>query len=607
MTDASKIRNVAIIAHVDHGKTTLVDAMLRQSGTFRANELLPDRMMDNIDLERERGITIAAKNCCMTWEDLTINIVDTPGHADFGGEVERILSMVDGALLLVDAAEGPLPQTRFVLRKALEAKLSIIVVINKIDRPDQRTVQVEDEIFSLFIDCDADDHHIDCPVIYAVAREGKATASLAHALEGMTPIYEAIRDYIPAPPVDAAAPLSLLVANLDYSDYVGRLAIGRMKSGSIAVGETVLVAGAEKQTRGKVSRLYAYHGLKRVEIESASAGQIVAIAGIEELTIGDTITAPETPVIQPRIVVEEPTVVMIFGANTSPFTGRDGKFVTARQLKERLWKESLKNVSLRIDETEAPDRFNVAGRGELQLAILIEQMRREGFELEISRPKVIEKTIDGVVCEPFEELVIDVAEDFIGVVTETMAARRGVMANMTGAGSGRIRMDFSIPARGLIGIRSNFLTDTRGTGIMHSVFAGYKPRAGSIPSRTAGAMIADRPCPATPYAIVNLEPRGKLFVEPSTDVYAGMIVGEHAKENDIEVYIGRPKKLTNMRASGSDDSIQLTPAVKHTLESAMEWIRDDELIEVTPKSIRLRKRQLDPNKRKSEEKSSRDE
>jgi GTP-binding protein len=598
---AAHIRNVAIIAHVDHGKTTLVDAMLRQSGTFRKNESMQDRVMDSMDLERERGITIAAKNCTIEWEGLTINIVDTPGHADFGGEVERILSMVDGALLLVDAAEGPLPQTRFVLRKALEAGLEIVVVINKIDRQDARAMEVHDEVFSLFIDCDADDHHLEVPVIYAVSRDGTAARSLEEPQTDLTAVYEAIRDHVPGPLIDSEAPLSMIVANLDYSDYVGRLGIGRMKSGNLAVNQTVLVAAGNREYRGKVARLYGYQGLKRVELETATAGQIIAVAGLEEITIGDTITDPERPIIQPRIVVEEPTVTMVFAPNSSPFAGREGKFVTGRQLRERLWRESQKNVSIRITSGEdGPDRFVVAGRGELQLSILIEQMRREGFEMEVGRPHVIEKTIDGELCEPYEDVVMDLPDDYIGVVTSLMASRKGVMKNMHHGGSNRVRMEFRIPARGLIGIRSQFLTDTRGTGIMHSVFDGYSPHAGKIPSRVNGAIVADRPCEATGYAIANVEDRGVLFVAPGDPIYTGMVVGEHAKENDIEVYIGRPKKLTNMRASGSDDAVVLTPPIKHTLESAMEWINDNELIEVTPDSIRLRKRYLDPNLRKAD-------
>lgn len=594
------IRNVAIIAHVDHGKTTLVDALLQQAGAFGRNGPANERVMDTMDLEKERGITIAAKNCMLTWEGLTINIVDTPGHADFGGEVERILSMVDGALLLVDAAEGPLPQTRFVLRKALDYGLALVIVINKIDRPDSRIAQVEDEILNLLIDCGADDDHLSSPIVYAIARDGLATLSMADAPTDMRPIFESIRDHIPPPPVELNEPLSLIIANLDYSDYVGRLGIGRMKSGSLKQGDTVLVIGDGHENKGRVTRLYGYSGLERVELAEATAGMIIAVAGIEEMTIGDTLTDPEHPKPQPRITVEEPTVAMIFAANTSPFAGREGKYVTGRQVRERLWKESQKNVSIRVRDGDGPDRFEVLGRGELQLAIIIEQMRREGFELEVGRPRVIERTINGEIHEPFEKVVIDVAEDYIGIVTELMGRRRGMMTHMDSGGTGRVRLEFRIPARGLIGIRSQFLTDTRGTGIMHSIFDGYSLVTGRVPSRMSGAMVADRTCEATGYAIANLEPRGKLFLAPGEPAYMGMVIGEHSKENDIDVYVGRPKKLTNMRASSSDDTIVLTPPLRHTLDTAIEWIKDSEFIEVTPKSIRIRKRFLDPNMRKEE-------
>ena len=602
MAKAPNIRNVAIIAHVDHGKTTLVDALMQQSGLYGERDEVVDRAMDSMDLERERGITIAAKNCTIKWQDLTINIVDTPGHSDFGGEVERILSMVDGALVLVDAAEGPLPQTRFVLRKAIEANLELVVVINKIDRPDQRTVEVEDEILSLMIDCDATDKHLECPVLYAIAKDGKATRSLAHLPESMEPIFETIRDFIPAPKVDTDAPLSMIVANLGYSDFVGRLAIGRMKSGTLKKGDHILSVGDGVEVKGKVSHLYGYEGMKSVDIQQAEAGEIIAIAGFEETTIGDTLTSIENPLVQPRINVEEATVEMVFGANTSPLTGKDGKFVTSRQLRDRLWKEKRRNVSLRIEEGESSDKFKVAGRGELQLAILIEQLRREDYELEVSRPEVITRDVDGETCEPFENLVLDLGQEFTGAITELLGSRRGVMINMSDAGSGRVRLEFLVPSRGLIGIRSTMLTKTRGTCIPHSVFDGYKPWAGAIPTRTAAALISDRDCTSTPFAIGNLEARGTLFLPPGTETYSGMIVGESAKEKDIPVFIGRPKKQTNIRAAGSDDAVNLTPHKQHTLESAMEWINNDELIEVTPKEIRLRKRTLDPHVRKSETK-----
>jgi len=596
--DASlSVRNVAIIAHVDHGKTTLVDALLRQSGMFRDNESIPDRAMDSLELERERGITIASKNCSLIWENMLVNIVDTPGHADFGGEVERILSMVDGALVLVDAAEGPMPQTRFVVSKALEAGLKLVVIINKVDRSDQRSHEVVDEIFSLLIDCGADDEHLNSPVLFAIAREGKAARTLDEPLGDLRCVFEAIRDSIPPPPIEKDKPLSILVSNLGYSDYVGRLAIGRIKSGHITPCDDVLIVGENSSWKGRVTRLYGYRGLKTEELDSAIAGQIVQVAGLDEVFIGDTITDILNPMPQPRIKVEEPTVAMLFGVNSSPFSGLEGKFVTGRQLRERLWKESQRNVSIRVIAGDESDSFVVAGRGELQLSILIETMRREGYELEVSRPHVIEKIVDGVTLEPFEKLVMDIPEDKIGVVTELFANRRGQMTHMSGQGTGRVRIEYSIPSRGLIGIRSTFLTETRGLGLMHAVFDKYAPVTAGIAQRGVGALVSDRACTATGYAIQNLEARGTIFVAPGTEVYMGMIVGENQKGLDIDAYIGRPKKMSNMRSSGSDEAIQLTPPKIHTLESAMEWIADDELIEVTPSSIRLRKKILDPNKR----------
>jgi GTP-binding protein len=589
MVNTSNIRNIAIIAHVDHGKTTLVDALLRQSGTFRKNEAVPERVMDSMDLEKERGITIASKNCSLEWEGLTINIVDTPGHADFGGEVERIISMVDGALLIVDAAEGPLPQTRFVVKKALEADLPLVIVINKIDRKDARTKETEEEVFNLLLECGAPIDYIDSPVIYAIARDGVATLNFDTEALDMTPVYEVIRDRIPAPKVELEKPLSMIVSNLGYSDYVGRLAIGRMKSGNISINDSVLIAGENENYRGKVTRIYSYLGLKMVEIEKAYPGQIIALAGIQSVKIGDTITSIETPLIQPRINVEEPTVSMVFATNTSPFAGREGKYVTGSKLKERLTKEGKQNVSLEVNEGATPDEFIVSGRGELQLAILIETMRREGYEMQVGRPKVIEKTINNVVCEPYEHLIVDIPNEYIGVIRQILATRKGLFENMVGYGENRMRLEFHVPSRGIIGIRSDFLTITRGTGIMHSIFAGYEPVAGTISARTNGALVADRNGFATGYAISNLEPRGRLFVAPNTDVYCGMIVGEHAKENDLNVNIVKPKKLTNMRSSTSDFTLVLTPPIIHTLESAMEWIKDNEVIEVTPKSIRLRR------------------
>ncbi|MDQ7822240.1 MAG: translational GTPase TypA [Candidatus Eremiobacteraeota bacterium] len=583
------IRNVAIIAHVDHGKTTLVDALLRQSGTFLLNETVPERVMDSLDLERERGITIAAKNCCLTWEGYVINIVDTPGHADFGGEVERILSMVDGALLLVDAAEGPLPQTRFVVKKALEARLPLVLIINKIDRRDARTEEVEEELLNLLLECGAEAEYLSSPVIYTNARAGAATKTMKKEPVDMRPVFEAIRDYIPSPKVELEKPLSMIVANLGYSDYVGRLAIGRMKSGTVSVNDQVLIAGENKQYKGRVMRIYGYEGLKMVELPIARAGQIVALAGFETITIGDTATSPDDPLIQPRIHVEEPTVSVIFSANTSPFAGREGKYVTGSKLKERLFKEGCWNVSLRIEEGQSPDQFVVAGRGELQLAILIETMRREGYEMEVSKPKVIEKTIDGAVCEPFENLVVDIPEEYIGVTREFMALRRGTLVSMSGFETGMIRLEFHIPSRGLIGIRSTFLTITRGLGIMHSIFEGYRPLSGPIPARVNGALVASVGGAATGYAIAGLAQRGKLFVFPGTEVYSGMIVGEHAREHDLDVNITKQKKLTNMRSSTCDETVVLTPPLIHSLETAIEWINDNESMEITPKSIRLRR------------------
>lgn len=583
------IRNVAIIAHVDHGKTTLVDALLRQSGTFRSNETVPERVMDSMDLERERGITISAKNCCLEWENLIINIVDTPGHADFGGEVERTLSMVDGALLLVDAAEGPLPQTRFVVKKALEAKLPLVLIINKIDRKDAQTKEVEQEVLNLLLECDADISYLDSPVIYADSKAGKATLDLDAPLTDMRPVFEAIRDYIPEPKVEYDEPLSMIVANLGYSDYVGRLAIGRMKSGRINVNDSVLVAGKTGNYQGKITHIYGYQGLKMVDFPRAMAGQIVVLAGIEAITIGDTVTSIEAPLVQPRIEVEEPTVKMRFAANTSPFGGREGKYVTGNKLKERLEREARQNVSIRFEEGASPEEFIVSGRGELQLAIIIETMRREGYEMEVGRPSVIEKEINGINCEPFENLTVDIPEQYIGVVKELLSSSKGIITNMIGFGTGRMRLDFHIPSRGLIGIRSTFLTLTRGTGIMYSIFHGYEPWAGDIPSRVNGALVADRAGRATSYAIVNLEARGRLFSFPGEEIYEGMIVGEHSRENDLEVNITKQKNLTNMRAASSDQTIVLTPPLIHTLESAMEWIKENEVIEVTPKSLRIRR------------------
>jgi GTP-binding protein len=591
-------RNVAIIAHVDHGKTTLVDGLLRQSGTFRSNERVAERAMDNTDLERERGMTILAKNTAVHYKDLLINIVDTPGHADFGGEVERVLAMVDGVMLLVDASEGPLPQTRFVLRKALERRLPPIVVINKIDRPDARIGEVLNEIYDLFIDLDATEEQLDFPVLYTSAKAGTSSASMDVPGEDLRPLFDAILEHVPPPRGSADAPLQLLVANLDSSDYLGRIAIGRVFNGRIRVGDPIAVCkldGGFQET--KVTKLFAFDGLKRVDIPDAAAGDIVCVAGIEDITIGETIADIEHRKAMPVIAVDEPTVSMIFGVNTSPMSGRDGQYVTSRQLKDRLDRELLGNVSIRVEPTDTPEQMKVLGRGELQLSILIEMMRREGFELQVSRPEIVTKQTDGRLVEPVEDLVIDVAEEFQGVVIAQAGTRRGTMTKMVNHGSGRVRLEFRIPARGLIGFRSQFLTDTKGTGIMNHIFAGWEPWHGAIPSRSTGALVADRTGAATAYAIWNLQERGEIFIDPGEKVYEGMIIGENARASDLDVNVTKEKKQTNMRASTADEAVRLIPARKLGLEQAIEFINDDELVEVTPKSIRLRKRVLAPNMR----------
>jgi GTP-binding protein len=592
-------RNVAIIAHVDHGKTTLVDALLRQSGAFRAiHHAVAERVMDNTDLERERGITILAKNTAVHYKDLLINIVDTPGHADFGGEVERTLSMVDGVMLLVDASEGPLPQTRFVLRKALERGLPPIVVLNKIDRPDARPQEVLNEVYDLFIDLDATEDQIEFPVLYTNAREGIATEEMGAAGENLQPLFEAIVDHVPPPRGNPGAPLQILVANLDASDYLGRIAIGRIFNGTVRLNDPVVVmklGGASQQT--KITKLFSFDGLKRVETEHASAGDIVCLAGIEDITIGETIASVEHPVAIPPPAIDEPTVSMIFGVNTSPVAGRDGQYVTSRNLRERLQKELLGNVSLRVEDTDSPEQLKVIGRGELQLSILIEMMRREGFELQVSRPDIVTNEIDGVKMEPIEDLVIDVPEEFQGVVIAMAGTRRGIIAKMVNHGSGRVRLEFRIPARGLIGFRSQFLTDTKGTGIMNHIFAGWEPWHGAIASRTTGALVADRTGTATAYAIWNLQERGEILIEPQTMVYEGMIIGENSRQNDMDVNVTKEKKQTNMRASTADEAIRIVPPRLLSLEQSIEFINDDELVEVTPRTIRLRKRILSANQR----------
>ena len=591
-------RNVAIIAHVDHGKTTLVDAMLTQSGLFRANERVAERMMDNTDLERERGITILAKNTAVHYRDILINIVDTPGHADFGGEVERTLAMVDGVLLLVDASEGPLPQTRFVLRKALERRLTPLVVINKIDRPDARPQEVLNEVYDLFIDLDADEEQVEFPVVYASARAGTSSMSIGDPGEDLRPLFDAIINSVPPPRGDADAPLQMLVANLDSSDYLGRIAIGRVFNGQVKVGDPIAVCkldGRVQETR--VTKLFAFEGLRRVDITEAAAGDIVCLAGIEDITIGETIADIEHRLALTPIAVDEPTVSMIFGVNTSPMAGREGQYVTSRQIKDRLDRELLGNVSIRVEPTDSPEQMKVLGRGELQLSILIEMMRREGFELQVSRPDIVTKEVNGKVMEPIEELVIDVAEEFQGVVIAQVGMRRGTMTKMVNHGSGRVRMEFRIPARGLIGFRSQFLTETKGTGIMNHLFSSWEPWHGAIPARATGALVADRTGPATAYAIYNLQERGEIFIEPAVIVYEGMIIGENARASDMDVNVTKEKKQTNMRASTADEAIRLIPPRKLGLEQAIEFINDDELVEVTPTSIRLRKRVLAANQR----------
>ncbi len=585
-----KIRNIAIIAHVDHGKTTLVDAMFRQSGLFREGQAVSDRIMDSMDLERERGITIAAKNCSVIWRGVKINIIDTPGHADFGGEVERALFMADGALLLVDASEGPLPQTRFVLKKTFEAKLPVIVAINKIDRKDARPAQVLDEIYDLFIDLDASEEQLEFPLLYVIGRDGTASRSLEEPGKDLTPLFQCVMDKVPPPVYDPEAPFQMLVADLGYSDYLGRLAVGRVVGGTAHSNESLVCLGESGDPKPlKISSLQVYQGLSLGQVESADPGDIVVLAGIEDVRIGDTIATREQPVALKRITVEEPTVSMRFAINNSPFSGREGKLVQSNKIRERLFKETLKNVAIRVDESEERDAFVVKGRGEFQLAILIETMRREGFELSVGRPEVILKHEGGKDLEPIEHLFIDCEESFMGVVTEKLSSRKGRMTNMVNHGSGRVRIEFSIPSRSLIGYRDEFLTDTRGTGIMNSYFAGYEEHRGDFHSRFTGSIVCDRTGRATPYALYNLEPRGTLFIGPDIQVYEGMVIGEHNREDDINVNATKEKKLSNMRAAGKDDAVILAPVIPLTLERALHFIREDELVEVTPLSIRLRK------------------
>ncbi len=592
------LRNVAIIAHVDHGKTTLVDAMLRQSGAFRANQEMTDRVMDSNDLERERGITILAKNTSVRYGTTKINIVDTPGHSDFGGEVERALKMVDGVLLLVDASEGPLPQTRYVLRKALEARLPAVVVVNKIDRGDARPAEVLNEIYDLFIDLDATEEQLDFPIIYTNAKTGVAKTAPDGGDGDLRPLFEALIAHIPPPGGTNGGVLQLMIANLDYSDYLGRLGIGRIFSGRVRVGDTVAVAKRDgRLVTTKVTKLYAFDGLKRVDVDGADCGEIVALAGFEGIAIGETITSAETPAPLPPLRIDEPTLSMVFSVNTSPFAGREGRWVTSRNIKDRLEKELLTNVSIRVEPTDSADSFKVMGRGELQLAILIETMRREGYELSISNPEVVTKTEDGARMEPLELFVLDVPEAYMGVVLEKMAMRKGKMVKMVNHGSGRVRLEFHVSTRGLIGIRTELMTDTRGTAVMNSLFEGWTPWQDDIPRRVTGVLVADRPGDATAYTLNHMEERGELFIGPGTAVYEGMIVGENARAADMDVNVTKPKKLTNMRASTADEAVRLTPHRILNLEQALEFINDDELVEVTPGAIRLRKRVLAFNQR----------
>lgn len=593
------IRNIAIIAHVDHGKTTLVDQMFRQSGLFRQNQQVDDRLMDRMDLERERGITIAAKNCSIHWGGKKINILDTPGHADFGGEVERALMMVDGAILLVDASEGPLPQTRFVLKKALEHQLKIIVAINKIDRQDARIEEVLEEVYDLFIDLDANDEQIEFPVIYAIGRDGIAKNELDEESNSLEPLLNLIVNEVPAPSYDLKKPFQMLVSDLDYNDYVGRLAVGRVVNGQAKKNESLVCMGRNGEPRPlRATRLQVYDGTGIKEVDQVEAGDILILAGIEEVHIGDTICQKEFPEALKRVAVDEPTVAMRFMVNNSPLAGTEGTHVQSAKLKERLKRETLKNVALSVENCKEEEAFIVKGRGELQLAILIETLRREDFELSVGRPQVIYRERDGQRLEPIEEVWIDCEEAYLGIVSEKLSKRKGKMINLVNHGTGRIRVQFNIPARGLIGYRSEFLTDTKGTGIMNAYLVGYEPYRGDFPTRMSGSLVADRSGEAVPYALFNLEPRGVLFTKPGQKVYEGMIIGEHNRDGDLNVNPCKEKKLTNIRSSGRDEAIVLTPVIPLTLEQAMEYIKDDEIIEVTPKNLRLRKAILNIHDRK---------
>ena len=603
MSKREDIRNIAIIAHVDHGKTTVVDGMLKQNAVFRANEQVAERVMDSNDLERERGITILSKNTAVMYNGIKINIVDTPGHADFGGEVERVLNMVDGVLLLVDSFEGPMPQTKYVLRKALEQKLKPIVVINKIDRPDQRVDDVYDEVLELFMELGADDEQLDFPVVYAAARAGIAKMDMADESENLNPLMDLLIKEIPAPTGDLNGPLQMMVTTLDSDEYIGKIAIGRVIRGSIKYGQNVVVLNGDVEKKGKVGRIYTYEGLKRVEVKEVGLGDIVAVTGLEDISIGQTIADAENPEALPSINIDEPTLSMVFGVNTSPFAGTEGNFVTSRHIRDRLFKEVETNVSLRVEETDSADTFKVSGRGELHLSILIETMRREGFELQVGKPEVIYKNINGQRCEPMEALTIDVPQEFMGSVMESLGTRKAELVNMTEL-SGYLRMEFVIPARGLIGFRSEFLTNTKGNGIMHHIFHGYVPFKGDIPGRTRGALVAFELGETTSYGIASVQERGTMFISPNQKVYEGMIIGENARDMDMDVNPCKKKNVTNMRTSASDEAIRLTPPRILSLEQALEYINKDELVEVTPESIRLRKATLDRHIRGRERKNA---
>ena len=597
------LRNVAIIAHVDHGKTTLVDAMLKQSGVFRANENVPKRVLDSSDLERERGITILAKNTAVFYQDIKINIVDTPGHADFGGEVERVLNMVDGVLLLVDAFEGPMPQTKYVLRKALEQKLKPIVVVNKIDRPDQRTEEVVDEVLDLFIELGADEDQLDFPVVFTAARAGIAKERMTDESENLQPLFEMLKREIPVPTGEENAPLQIMVTTIDHDEYVGRIAIGRVVRGTVKAGQIVSVLHRDAESKQKINLLYDYEGLKRHEVESATVGDIIAITGLSDFNIGDTLADSEQPETLPGIHIDEPTLSMMFMVNNSPFAGKEGQFVTSRHLRDRLMKEKETNVSLRIKETDSPDRFEVCGRGELHLAILIETMRREGYEFQVGKPQVIYKEIKGKRCEPIEFLTVDVPQEFMGAVMEQLGTLKAEMVNMVEL-SGYLRLEFTVPARGLIGFRSQFLTNTKGNGIMHHIFHGYAPYKGDIPGRSRGALIAFESGETTAYGIYSVQDRGVMFIEPGQMVYSGMIVGENSRDLDMDVNPCKKKHVTNMRSSSADEALRLVPPRIMSLEQCLEHINEDELVEVTPKSLRLRKTVLDRVQRSRDRKNA---